>query len=119
MSSRSSRTARSQVAVVGAGPVGLLAALRLRRQGVNVRVFDQQSESRAYSFPVVLHSQTVRLLAQAGVSAPIFWRGKSVERLAIFTGGERRAVLQLPTTVGKAVGLVTLPQDVLRQALLH
>lgn len=118
MNSRSSSAARSQVVVVGAGPVGLIAALRLRRQGVDVRVFDQQSESRAYSFPVVLHPQTVRILTEAEVSAPIFWRGKSIERLAVFAGGERRAVLQFPTTAAK-IGLLTLPQNVLRQALLH
>ena len=35
---------RTQVAVVGAGPVGLVVALRLVQQGVGVRVLEQQRD---------------------------------------------------------------------------
>jgi 2-polyprenyl-6-methoxyphenol hydroxylase-like FAD-dependent oxidoreductase len=110
---------RTQVLVVGAGPVGLLAALRLRDQGIDVRVVDQQTEQRAHSFPVVLHPQSLRLLNDLGLSAALFWRGRPVTRLAVYTEHERRAVLDLPKVKGVAPGLLTLPQDVLRQALIH
>lgn len=108
---------RTQVLVVGAGPVGLLAALRLREQGIEVRLVDQQSEATARSFPVVLHPQSLRLLEELDVSAALFWRGRPVTRLAIYTEYERRAVLDMPKVRGVAPGLLTLPQDVLRQAL--
>lgn len=111
--------ARTQVLVVGAGPVGLLAALRLRQQGVDVRVIDQQSEHTAHSFPVVLHPQSLRLLSDLGLSSALFWRGRPVTRLAVYTEYERRAVLDLPQVKGVARGLLTLPQDVLRQALTN
>jgi 2-polyprenyl-6-methoxyphenol hydroxylase-like FAD-dependent oxidoreductase len=110
---------RTQVLVVGAGPVGLLAALRLREQGIDVRVIDQQSEHAAHSFPVVLHAQSLRLLSELGLSAALFWRGRPVTRLAVYTEYERRAVLDLPKVKGVAPGLLTLPQDVLRQALTN
>ncbi|HVY28917.1 MAG TPA: FAD-dependent oxidoreductase [Polyangiaceae bacterium] len=110
---------RTQVLVVGAGPVGLLAALRLREQGIDVRVVEQQSEQSARSFPVVLHAQSLRLLSELGLSAALFWRGRPVTRLAVYTEYERRAVLDLPKVRGVAPGLLTLPQDVLRQALLN
>jgi 2-polyprenyl-6-methoxyphenol hydroxylase-like FAD-dependent oxidoreductase len=110
---------RTQVLVVGAGPVGLLAALRLREQGIDVRVVDQQTEQRAHSFPVVLHPQSLRLLNDLGLSAALFWRGRPVTRLAVYTEYERRAVLDLPKVKGVAPGLLTLPQDVLRQALIN
>jgi 2-polyprenyl-6-methoxyphenol hydroxylase-like FAD-dependent oxidoreductase len=109
---------RSQVLVVGAGPVGLVAALRLRSQGVEVRIVDQQSELRAHCFPVVLHPRSLRLLSELGVSAALFWRGRPVTRLAIYTEYERRAVLDLPSS-GIAPGVLTLPQDIVRQALLN
>ena len=109
---------RSQVLVVGAGPVGLVAALRLRSQGVDVRIVDQQSQLRAHSFPVVLHPKSLRLLSQLGVAAALFWRGRPITRLAIYTDHERRAVLDLPSG-GIAPGALTLPQDIVRQALLH
>jgi 2-polyprenyl-6-methoxyphenol hydroxylase-like FAD-dependent oxidoreductase len=110
--------ARSQVLVVGAGPVGLVAALRLRSQGIEVRIVDQQSELRAHSFPVVLHPRSLRLLSELGVAAALFWRGRPVTRLAVYTEYERRAVLDLPSG-GIAPGALTLPQDIVRQALLH
>jgi 2-polyprenyl-6-methoxyphenol hydroxylase-like FAD-dependent oxidoreductase len=110
---------RTQVLVVGAGPVGLLTALRLKQQGVDVRLIEQQSEHRAHSFPVVLHPQSLRLLNELGVSAALFWRGRPVTHLAVYTEYERRAVLQLPGAKGTFSGALTLPQDVLRQALSH
>ena len=108
---------RTQVLVVGAGPVGLLAALRLREQGIDVRVVDQQSEHGAHTFPVLLHPATLRLLSSLGLTDALFWRGRPVSHLAIYTDGERRAVLDLPGAAGIAPGALTMPQDVLQQAL--
>jgi 6-methylpretetramide 4-monooxygenase / 4-hydroxy-6-methylpretetramide 12a-monooxygenase len=102
---------RSRVLVVGAGPVGLMAALRLAQRGIEVRIIEQQPEHRAHSFPVVLHPGSVRLLREAGLEKTLLWRGRSVSRLAVYTEAQRRAVLEAPG------GLFTLPQDVLRQAL--
>ena len=110
---------RTQVLVVGAGPVGLFAALRLREQGIDVRVIEQESEHRLHTFPVVLHAQSLRLLDDLGLSAALFWRGRPITRLAIYTEYERRAVLDLPKVRGIAPGLLTLPQDVLRRALAN
>lgn len=118
-STSSPNGSRTQVLVVGAGPVGLMASLRLRRQGIDVRIVDQQPPESAHSFPVVLHPQSLRLLKEVGVSAAMFWRGRPVTRLAVYTEYERRAVLDLPTAAGVASGVLTLPQDVLRQALLN
>lgn len=110
---------RTQVLVVGAGPVGLLAALRLRQLGIEVRLIDQQPELRAHTFPVVLHAQSLRLLQQLGVSAALFWRGRQVRRLAVYTEYERRAVLDLHVPAGLTAGALTLPQDILRRALTN
>lgn len=110
---------RTQVLVVGAGPVGLLAALRLRQRGVSVRLVDQQPEHRAHTFPVVFHPQSLRLLAELGVTAAMYWRGRPVTRLAIATERERRAVLELPRVRELGAGALTLPQDTLRQALVN
>jgi 2-polyprenyl-6-methoxyphenol hydroxylase-like FAD-dependent oxidoreductase len=111
--------ARTQVLVVGAGPVGLVAALRLREQGIDVRIIEQQSEHSAQTFPVVLHPMTLRILRALGLTEALFWRGRPVSQLAIYTECERRAVLDLPKADGISPGALTLPQDVLRKALTN
>lgn len=110
---------RTPVLVVGAGPVGLIAAIRLREQGVDVRIVDEQREADKRTYPVLLHARSLGTLAALGVRAPLEWRGRFVNRLAVHADGELQAELQLPSAGPIAPGALTLPQDVLRQALVH
>jgi 2-polyprenyl-6-methoxyphenol hydroxylase-like FAD-dependent oxidoreductase len=110
---------RTPVLIVGAGPVGLVAAIRLRLQGISVRVIDQQSSSSKRTYPVVLHPRTLRILDGLGLSAPLTWRGRFIKHLAIYADDLRRVVLALPSAEEIAPGAMTLPQDVLRQALMQ
>lgn len=109
--------ATAQVLVVGAGPVGLMTALHLKRRGIQVRVVDQVEPESARSFAVTLHPRTVEMLAEFGLVEPLRWQGHSFERIALFTDGERRALLTLPVDGEFAEGGLTVPQDVLRAGL--
>lgn len=119
MTARTSGVGRAPVLIVGAGPVGLVAAIRLRELGVQVRVVDEQTADGKRTYPVVLHPRTLRILSSLGVSSPLEWRGHAVTRLAIYCEKERRAVLELPASGEISPGAMTLPQDVLRQSLMH
>jgi NADPH-dependent dioxygenase len=110
---------RTRVVVVGAGPVGLLAALHLKRRGVEVSIIDESEPASARSFAVVLHPRTVAMLAHFGLVEPLRWQGQSFRRVGIFADGERRALLKLPVDGEHADGALTLPQNVLRKALEH
>jgi 2-polyprenyl-6-methoxyphenol hydroxylase-like FAD-dependent oxidoreductase len=110
---------RTSVLVVGAGPVGLAAAVTLRERGVAVRIIDQQAGDDKRTYPVVIHPRTLRILDSLGVVAPLEWRGHAITNLAIYTERQRRAVLELPAAGRTSPGAMTLPQDVLRQSLLH
>lgn len=109
--------ARARVLVVGAGPIGLMAALDLTRRGVHVLVVDQSERGAAKSFAVVLHPRTVAMLGEAGVIEPLRWQGHSFARVAVFARGRRQALLTMPVDGELAHGGLTLPQDVLRTAL--
>jgi 2-polyprenyl-6-methoxyphenol hydroxylase-like FAD-dependent oxidoreductase len=111
--------ANHPVLIVGAGPVGLVAAIALLEQGIDARVIDQQPPDSKRTYPVVLHPRTLRVLSSLGVTAPLEWRGHAVSRLVVYTDGQRRTVLDLPAAADIAPGAMTLPQDVLRQALMH
>lgn len=112
------RWAPTSVLIVGAGPVGLVAAIRLREEGVDVRIVDEQSEASKRTYPVVIHPRTLRMLAALGVTAPLEWRGHGIRHLAVYADAMRRAVLEVPSAEPIAPGALTLPQDVLRQALV-
>lgn len=104
--------------IVGAGPVGLVAALRLRERGMRVRVVDEQAAVSKRTYPVLLHPQTLRVLDSLGISESLRWRGRYIKHLVVFADNLRRVVLDLPSAEEIAPGALTLPQDVLRQALM-
>lgn len=109
----------ASILIVGAGPVGLVAAIALRERGVTVRVIDEQASEDKRTYPVLVQARTIRLLESMGVVAPLEWRGHSISHLAIYSDRQRRAVLDLPAAGRSWPGAMTLPQDVLRQALVH
>ncbi len=84
--------ARTPVLVVGAGPVGLIAAIHLREQGLAVRVIDELTAETKRTYPVVLHPRTLHILAALGVTAPLEWRGRFVKHLAIHADGARQVL---------------------------
>ena len=55
-----------EVLVVGAGPVGLFAALALARRGVRIQVVDKEWRTGAHSYALALHSQSLNLLEEFG-----------------------------------------------------
>jgi 2-polyprenyl-6-methoxyphenol hydroxylase-like FAD-dependent oxidoreductase len=58
---------RSWIAVVGAGPAGLTAALALRRLGLEVTVFEQAKDVQRIGGGIVLHDNGQRVLQALGL----------------------------------------------------
>jgi 2-polyprenyl-6-methoxyphenol hydroxylase-like FAD-dependent oxidoreductase len=110
---------KTQVLVVGAGPVGLLAALRLRQRGLDVTIIEQHELARPKSFAIVLHPHTLAMLSNLGLFEPFVWQGQAFKRVVLFSENERRAVLEVPVDGELAEGGLTLPQNVLRNSLEH
>ena len=57
----------SGIAIVGAGPAGLTAALALRRLGLEVTVFEQSKDFRRIGGGIVLHDNGQRVLQALGL----------------------------------------------------
>jgi 2-polyprenyl-6-methoxyphenol hydroxylase-like FAD-dependent oxidoreductase len=57
----------SPIAVVGAGPAGLTAALALRRLGLEVTVFEQAEDFQRIGGGIVLHDNGQRVLEALGL----------------------------------------------------
>ncbi|WP_019925598.1 NAD(P)/FAD-dependent oxidoreductase [Nocardia sp. BMG111209] len=91
----------STVAIAGAGPVGLTAALALARRGIDVTVLEQgprlATESRASTF----HPPTLEMLRDLGVVAPLLRAGLVAETFQYRErGGSAIATLDMGVLAG-------------------
>lgn len=65
----------TEVLIVGAGPVGLTAAIVLTQRGHRVTVIDSQAEGANTSRAAVVHARTLELLEPYGVTPDLAARG--------------------------------------------
>ncbi|MFI8509979.1 FAD-dependent monooxygenase [Streptomyces sp. NPDC085460] len=104
------RSGGTDVLVVGAGPVGLTAALELRRQGVACRIVDRLPERLPYAKAVGVQPRTLEVwdrmgLVRAALEAAVPMRGQYVYVDGVEQG---RYDLVLPPEV--PYGFAALPQ---------
>jgi 2-polyprenyl-6-methoxyphenol hydroxylase-like FAD-dependent oxidoreductase len=111
------REERTEVLVVGAGPVGLLTAILLAEAGIEVKIIDREERTTVRSYACALHARALKLLSQMGLAAPVLERGRRVETLAFYDGPARRAELKLSELGGEFPFMVILPQNVFEGVL--
>jgi 2-polyprenyl-6-methoxyphenol hydroxylase-like FAD-dependent oxidoreductase len=80
-----------EVLVVGAGPVGLVAALFLERYGVGVKIVDTHQRTTQHSYALAIHPRTLRILEEAGLADGLISAGRKLTKVAYYEGRERRA----------------------------
>ena len=107
----------TEVVVVGAGPVGLLAAISLKTASVDVHVYDAGQRTAAHSYALVLHPATLRLLDRYGLSKSCTDAGRVVTRLSVYEGAERSGELDFTRLSGPHAHVVVLPQAHLESIL--
>ncbi|HJQ97654.1 MAG TPA: FAD-dependent monooxygenase [Candidatus Polarisedimenticolaceae bacterium] len=106
----------TQVLIVGAGPVGLSAALRLVQAGVAVEVIDEQWRPAGHSYALGLHPASLALLDDVGVAEELIAAGVRVPSMSLFERRERRA--QIPVGEGARFPFaLSLPQSELETRL--
>ncbi len=59
---------RPQVLIVGAGPTGLVAAIELRRRGIECRLIERRSGPTDTSRAITIHARTMEILDDMGIA---------------------------------------------------
>ena len=84
-----------QVLIVGAGPTGLVLAIRLARHGIAVRIVDQNSGPGQASRAMAVHARTLEFYRQLGFADAVVNLGIKIEAIHLREAGEDIAELRL------------------------
>jgi 3-(3-hydroxy-phenyl)propionate hydroxylase len=105
-----------EVLVVGAGPVGLAAALFLQQRGVHVEVVDVHPHTTRQSYALAIHPRTLRILDEAGLSEGLIAAGRKLTKVAYYEGRERHAEIDYSRLSSKYPYLLVIRQSQLERA---
>lgn len=105
----------SQILIAGAGPTGLLLALRLQRLGVPYRLIDKASGPGQRSRAMVVHARTLEFYRQLGFDQEAIELGLQIKGVHLWEGGREAARFEMQE-LGEGLSpypfLLSLPQDV-------
>ncbi|MFE9328285.1 FAD-dependent monooxygenase [Nocardia sp. NPDC052278] len=109
---------RDRIAVVGAGPVGLLHAIVLLWFGVPCRVFEQASGPLGTSRACVMHAKSLELLALLGIADRFIRQGRRAFRFNYhFLGAGEIAQLDFTRLDGMFRYMLNISQGTIEQIL--
>ncbi len=75
------------VLVVGGRTTGLMMAIRLRRQGLSVRIVDKSPGIDLHSRATLVHSRTLELFQTLGIAEEVARRGQALRGMRLFSEG--------------------------------
>ncbi len=100
----------ADVLVVGAGPVGLTAAVELGRRGVACRLIDRLGEPRQYAKAVGIQPRTLELWENQGVLRAALDAAAPLRGQLVYVNGRQVARMDLVVPPDVPFGFVALPQ---------
>jgi 2-polyprenyl-6-methoxyphenol hydroxylase-like FAD-dependent oxidoreductase len=109
---------RTDVLVVGAGPVGLAVAASLAGHGHDVTVVDKQVAGANTSRAAVVHARTLELLEQLGVADRLAALGIQAEQFTIREGDRELIGVRFDQLRTKYPYTLMVPQNITEQVLL-
>jgi 2-polyprenyl-6-methoxyphenol hydroxylase-like FAD-dependent oxidoreductase len=110
---------RTEVVVVGAGPVGLAVAASLAGHGRDVTVIDRQAAGANTSRASVIHPRTLEMLERIGVSQRLTDLGRHVEQFNIADGDRTLVPIRFDHLPTDYPYVLMIPQNTTEQVLLE
>jgi 2-polyprenyl-6-methoxyphenol hydroxylase-like FAD-dependent oxidoreductase len=111
--------ARTEVLVVGAGPVGLAVAASLAGHGHDVTVVDRQATEANTSRAAVVHARTLEMLERIGVSQRLAGLGIHARQFSIRDGDRELVPVRFDGLPTEYPYTLMVPQNITEQVLLE
>ncbi len=109
---------RTEVLVVGAGPVGLAVAASVAGHGHDVTVVDRQAAGANTSRAAVVHARTLEMLDRIGVSKRLAGLGIQARQFSIRDGDRELVPVRFDHLPTEYPYTLMVPQNVTEQILL-
>jgi 2-polyprenyl-6-methoxyphenol hydroxylase-like FAD-dependent oxidoreductase len=114
------RGLKTDVLVVGAGPVGLVTALLLAEAGIQVTIIDREQRAATHSYACGLHARSLKLLARLGLLDGILAHARRIDTVAFYSQqGGREAEVSLTALPVEFPFVLVVPQDRLEMLLAN
>ncbi|MEM6496754.1 MAG: FAD-dependent monooxygenase [Pseudomonadota bacterium] len=111
-------TAMPSVLIIGAGPVGMTAALELKRRGIHPRIIDKASGRALQSRALGINPRTLELLEPSGLTDRLLAVGNKLHRSFIVEDGRTAFTLQLSKLKHRFPFMLVVPQSETESLLL-
>ena len=109
---------RTEVLVVGAGPVGLAVAASLAGHGHDVTVVDRQATGANTSRAAVVHARTLEMLERIGVSKRLAGLGIHASQFSIRDGDRELVPVRFDSLPTEYPYTLMVPQNITERVLL-
>jgi len=108
-----------EILIVGAGPVGLTAAVELARRGFMPRIIDKGNGPVIESRALGVNARTLEILAPSGASSKMIERGLKIERLNFWDLPKLIFSIPLEKLQNRYNFMLALPQDDTERVLIE
>ena len=105
------RAESTEVVVVGAGPTGLTAAIRLAELGVPHVVLDAAAEPTRTSKAALVYDSTLELLAEFGAGDELVAAGRKIRRIVVLGRGRVLTRIDLTDVASRYPFALGVPQS--------
>jgi 2-polyprenyl-6-methoxyphenol hydroxylase-like FAD-dependent oxidoreductase len=107
----------TEVLVVGAGPVGLMAAIELRRRGIDVVIVDKRAEVAPWAKAVGVQPRTLEIFDAIGVVRAAIDASETLRGQLMYVNGQQAARIELTLPPEVPYRFVGIPQYATEEVL--